>query len=656
MTLDSIDEIAVLGAGTMGHGIAEVAALAGYSVNLRDISEELVTEGLEQIEWSLGKLAEHGHITEDEAEATAARITPVVPIDEAVRDADFVIEAVPERMEIKQEVFEAVSTAAPDHAFFATNTSSLSVSAIAAVTDRPEQCCGMHFFNPPVRMDLVEVIAGDKSSEDVLELTTALAEDMGKTPVRVSKDSPGFIVNRVLTPFLNEAAWLVHTDTATRAEIDSTVKYEMGFPMGAFELTDQVGIDVSYDVLQYIHSELGEAYEPAPLLKAKVDAGELGQKSGHGFYDYENGGVAIPSDAGSEELAERLLAIMANEVGKLVGESVATPNAIDTALELGAGFPDGPAKLADDHGVEKLRDRIQDLHAETETARYSVADGFRDVVKRGGFHDVETTDDGQSFDHLRLEYPGTYVGAIVVDRPHRLNAISQDVLEELPKAVEVFEADDDVRAIMLKGAGDRAFSVGADIQSMSALWGDELGMVDLSKQGQEAFGSLIETDLPVIAAIDGYCLGGGMELATAADLRIAAERAEFGQPERDLGLLPGWGGTQRLAPIVGTGRAKEIIYTGDRYDAEQMAEYGFVNRLVPNEDFEDEALAFAEDIAAGPPIALGLTKRAIQKGSIDSDAGLEVEAQAFGLLTTTDDLMEGITAFLEDRDPEFDGK
>ena len=180
--------------------------------------------------------------------------------------------------------------------------------------------------------------------------------------------------------------------------------------------------------------------------------------------------------------------------------------------------------------------------------------------------------------------------------------------------------------------------------------------MELSQKGHRAFGRLESSSLPVVAAVDGYCLGGGMELATACDLRIATERATFGQTEHNLGILPGWGATQRLRHVVGEGRAKEIIFSADHYDAETMADYGFVNEVVPAPEFEERADEFAREIASGPPIAQELTKQAMLAGRDDTEAGLAAEAQAFGLVMTTDDVMEGVSAFMEDREPEFEGK
>ncbi|AFZ71725.1 3-hydroxyacyl-CoA dehydrogenase/enoyl-CoA hydratase family protein [Natronobacterium gregoryi] len=657
MEFEDINTVAVLGAGNMGHGIAEVAAMAGYDVNMRDIKEEFVQDGYDQIEWSLGKLAENDQLSEDEADAALERVTPLVDMEEAVSDADVIIEAVPEKMEIKKDVYGDVEEHAPDRAIFATNTSSLSITELAEVTDRPEQFCGMHFFNPPVRMPLVEVISGGESAEETLDTVEALADDFGKSPVRVHKDAPGFIVNRILVPLMNEASWLVTQDEATIAEVDSTTKYGMGLPMGSFELGDQVGNDVSYHVLEYMHEVLGDAYEPAPLLEEKVENEELGKKTGKGFYDYEDGeGVDIPTDEQAELVEKRLLASMANEVAKLIGNDVAPPESIDEAVQLGAGFPDGPVKLVDEYGLEELHATLEEAYEETGHKRYEPADFLTDRADEGGFYETGEDDDGVDFEVIRIEYPGDMVGHVVLDRPHRMNTISDDVLAELSTAVDLLEDDDEVRAILVTGEGDKAFSAGADVQSMAGSGADPIEGQELSRAGQQAFGELESCEMPVVAGIDGYCLGGGMELATCADMRVASERSEFGQPELDLGLIPGWGGTQRLKHIVGEGRAKEIILTAERYDAETMEAYGFVNEVVDNDDLEDRALEVATDLAGGPPIAQKFTKRAFLAGRDDTDAGLEYEASAFGHLMATDDLMEGITAFMGDGDPEFEGK
>ena len=654
MELEDIETITVLGAGTMGHGIAEVAALAGYDVRLRDIEEEIVQDGYEQIEWSLDKLAEKDIISEDARDAAVASVEPVVDLEAAVEDADVVIEAIIEEMSIKKDVYEELDAAAPERTIFASNTSSLSITELSEVTDRPEQFCGMHFFNPPVQMDLVEVINGAHTAEETTDLIAELAEAMDKTPVHVRKDEPGFIVNRILVPLMNEACWLVESGDATIAEIDSTTKYDINLPMGAFELGDQVGNDVTLHVLDYMHDVLGAAYEPSPLLQRKVEDDELGKKTGSGFYDYDNGGVDIPMDAGREDIEHRLLAVMANEVGKLRQKDVAPVESIDKAVQLGGGFPDGPAKLADSAGLDALVDTLEDAHEQTGHARYEPSEGLEAAAETGGFYDSDD-EDAVDFDTVEIQYPSDNVGQLILDRPHQMNTVSPELLEEFDAALDQLEADDEVRAVLVTGAGDRAFCAGADAAGMASS-ANTIDAIKLARQGQETWGRLETLSMPVVAGIDGYTLGGGMELATCADLRVATERSTFGQPEHDLGILPGWGGTQRLKHLIGESRAKEVIFTTDHYDAETMADYGFVNEVVDNDQLQEEALALAEQLASGPPLAQEYTKKAFLAGRDDTDAGLEVEAQAFGHVIGTEDFMEGVSKMQSDDDPEFEGK
>jgi enoyl-CoA hydratase/3-hydroxyacyl-CoA dehydrogenase len=370
MEANDIQTIAVLGAGSMGHGIAEVASLAGYNVNLRDISEEYVQEGYDQIEWSIQKLTESDQLSKDEANGVLDRLETYVALDDALGDVDLVIEAVPEKMEIKSQVYEEATTHAPDRAVFASNTSTLSITDLSEVTDREAQFCGMHFFNPPVHMPLVEVIAGAHTSEETLTLAEDVATTMEKTPIRVRKDVPGFVVNRVLVPMLNEAAWLVETTEATIEEVDSTAKFDLGLPMGCFELTDQIGIDVIVDVIDYMHETLGDGYKPCPLLTEMAEKGDLGKKTGSGFYDYSEEELEIPADAGRADIERRIVGTGVNESSKLVVSDVSTPSEIDEGLKLGANFPKGPIQMGSEIGYERLHDELETAYEQTNDSRY----------------------------------------------------------------------------------------------------------------------------------------------------------------------------------------------------------------------------------------------------------------------------------------------
>ena len=259
------------------------------------------------------------------------------------------------------------------------------------------------------------------------------------------------------------------------------------------------------------------------------------------------------------------------------------------------------------------------------------------------------------FETLRIERE-TGIARIVLDRSEQLNTITSTVLGELAAAVDSLDADSDVRCLLVAGAGDRAFSAGADLSVLADKDMTAIDGTELARKGQQTFGKLEACETPVVAAIDGVCLGGGMELAAAADIRIAATGSTFGQPEHGLGLLPGWGGTQRLPALIGESRAKEIILTADHYDASKMAEYGFLSRVVDGENFETEAMELAGQVAAGPPLAQRDTKRAMLAGRDDTDAGLEIEAHAFGQLLDSEDFQRGIAAFDSDEEPEFTGE
>jgi enoyl-CoA hydratase/3-hydroxyacyl-CoA dehydrogenase len=384
LSIDDVETVTVLGAGSMGHGIAEVIALAGYDVHLRDIEKEYVQKGYDQIAWSIGKLVDGDSLTDEEGDATLNRIKTYVSLPDALTGVDVVVEVVPEKMALKKQVYDEVEEHAPEDAIFMTNTSTLSITELSEATDRPKRFCGTHFFNPPVRMPLVEVIRGDHTGEETLDFAEAFVESIDKTPIRVRKDAPGFIVNRVLVPLLNEAAWIVHEDDATIAEVDSTAIEQLGLPMGCFELSDQIGIDVAVDVLDYMHETLGEEYAPCPLLKEKVDAGVFGKKTGQGFYDWEDGSANIPSDGGREDVATRLVGIGINEVSKLVAQDVAAPNEINEALKLGASFPEGPTVMAASLGYDEIHKTLATIYVESRAGRYEPTSLLAEWAETGG--------------------------------------------------------------------------------------------------------------------------------------------------------------------------------------------------------------------------------------------------------------------------------
>jgi len=288
----NVETIAVLGGGTMGRGIAHVAALAGYRTRLSDVRSEVLESARRSIEKNLDKGIALGKVEADDAEAALERLSLHGETREAVADADLVIEAVPEVIALKLELFAEVEQAAPAHALFATNTSALSVTEIAAATKRPDRFAGMHFFNPVHVMKLVELVKGLESSEETLRALAAVAGAMGKKVVTVN-ESPGFVTSRINALIGNEAFRMLQEGVASAEDIDTALKLGLNHPMGPFEMVDLVGLDVRLSILEYLHGTLGEAYRPSQLLVQHVRAGRLGKKVGRGVYEYDADGRRV---------------------------------------------------------------------------------------------------------------------------------------------------------------------------------------------------------------------------------------------------------------------------------------------------------------------------------------------------------------------------
>jgi len=282
-----IKKIGVIGAGTMGNGIAQVAAQIGCDVVMRDVTDDFVNRGIKSIDRFLSRSVEKGKMEAAQKDAVMGRIQGTTDIA-LMKDVDFVIEAVIEDLELKKSVFKELDELCPPEVILASNTSSMSLTEIAAATNRPEKVCGMHFFNPVPLMKLVEIIRGYSTNDETVATTTALAQKMGKITVEVKKDSPGFIVNRIMIPHLIEAIKIAEEGIASIEDIDTAVKNGLNYPMGPFELMDLTGIDICYFVAEYFYKELNkESKWVSPnLLKTMIRANRLGRKTGGGWYDY----------------------------------------------------------------------------------------------------------------------------------------------------------------------------------------------------------------------------------------------------------------------------------------------------------------------------------------------------------------------------------
>ena len=282
-----IKKVAVSGAGLMGHGITQVAAQMGkYEVSMRDIEQKFIDNGMKMIRDSLQRFAKKAQITEAQMNEILSRIHPTIDLKEAVSNADLIVEAAPENAEMKKTIFREIDNYAPPHATIASNTSSISITELGSATKRPEKVCGMHFFNPPQLMNLVEVIKGAKTSDETIQTVLDVAHRMGKETVLVKKDCPGFIVNRILIPALNEAVALYWEGVADRDDIDKAIKLGLNWPMGPLMLLDYIGADTTLAIAELLEKELDPKFHPTVGLKQVVKAQLLGRKTGKGFYDW----------------------------------------------------------------------------------------------------------------------------------------------------------------------------------------------------------------------------------------------------------------------------------------------------------------------------------------------------------------------------------
>lgn len=364
MKIEDIKNISVIGAGAMGHGIAQLCAMAGYNVYVMDVKEEFLKSALEKIKWSLGKLAEK-KVLKESVENVLKRVKTTVNLTEAIRDADFMIEAVPEILELKKKIFKDADLNSPKHTILATNTSSLPITEIAEATSRPEKVVGMHFFNPPQLMRLVEVIYGDKTSNETVNLTVELARRLGKEPVICRRDVIGFIANRVMIPPTFVTGWLVNEGVFKPEEIDSAAYYRGGQRMGVFGLMDFVGIDVHYNVSKFFEEREAERFKVPPIIEDKAKRGELGVKTGRGFYEYPDKTWRTPT-SWSESLADKFnplinVFISINIAAELVDQGIASIEDVDKAVKLGYNLPFGVLEIADKVGVKEVVKQLEEL-------------------------------------------------------------------------------------------------------------------------------------------------------------------------------------------------------------------------------------------------------------------------------------------------------
>ena len=362
--MPQLNKITVLGSGIMGHGIAQISAMNGYQVVLRDIEQRFLDSAMDKIKWSLDKLVEKNKIKKEESEKIYGRIKPIVDLKDALIDTDLLIEAVPEDLNLKKKVYSEVDQFAEEKTVYASNTSTLPISEISQLTSRPGRFIGLHFFNPPQLMKLVEVIPGARTEKSIVDLGIKLVKSFGKDPILCNKDVPGFIVNRIFIPLVHEAAYCLESDGKTMTQIDSAVKFKLFLPMGIFELADYTGIDVIHKATVEMYSRDKKVIHPHPMIAQLFSSGKLGKKSGDGFYSYGDKNyerVPLSEEEAKQYDPIRMLSVALNNASWLITNKVCNKEDLELALRLGMGLKKELFEIGKEYGFENIINTLNQL-------------------------------------------------------------------------------------------------------------------------------------------------------------------------------------------------------------------------------------------------------------------------------------------------------
>jgi len=677
-----IQKIGIIGAGNMGSGIAQKVAQEGIQVVMVDVEDRFVQKGLETIKKTLSQAVERGIFTQEQTELILSRIHGTTDI-EKVHDADLVIEAVFEDKNVKTDLFKRLTKICKDKTVFASNTSSFSITELASALPQGDQFLGLHFFYHPAKNRLVEIIPGKNTSQQTISLVDAFSQIIGKIGIHVT-DTPGFAVNRFFVPWLNEATRLLEEDIANIPTIDDTAKKVFNIGMGPFELMNATGIPIPYHSTVGLGDKLNEFYLPSNSLKQQFEKQE----------PWDLSGTVDTTKATMVE--ERLLGAVFTVVCSLVEENVSSLEDIDRGAKVGLRWSLGPFEMMNTYGIERsyeLVTKFVNRYPTLQIPKILKQHYDNKELWRFTYVDLSITND---------------IAMITINRPEALNAINEDIVHQLDEQFTTANNNPDVKTIVLEGAG-KAFVAGADVSYfIKKIKENKIeDIYRFTRHGHEVLNKIDTSEKLVIVKLDGPALGGGAELALAADTIIATEEGSIGFPETGIGIYPGLGGTQRTAQYIGKELAKYLIFTGKILNAKNAASIGLVEYVVPLDEIENKIATLATSgkilrkaskrrvdlpdqykkiktyfsdtniqmmlsgegelnelgkkiskiISYKAPLAIKLANQVIDEGSrLDLTKGLEIELSHLPEIFSTKDALEGLTSVIKKQRPTFKGQ
>ena len=557
-------KIGIIGAGNMGSGIVQKTAQEGLDVLMLDIRPEFVTRGLDTIRATLQEGVARKLFRPEQVDEIMSRIRGTTDMNE-LGDRDLIIEAVFEDMDVKKDLFARLDRICDPHTIFATNTSSFSVEELASATARPDRFVGLHFFYHPAKNRLLEIIPGPATSPETVAASARYAALTGKTDILV-KDSPGFAVNRFFVPWLNEATRILEEGWAAVPTIDRAAMDAFGIGMGPFKLMNVTGVPIAYHSTITLGAKLGPFYGPSRRLAAQFDSDDQWALEGD------------PDENTLDRVSERLMSSVFYVASALLDEGMAGMEDIDLGAKVGLRWRKGPFELMNVVGISKAHDMVEQLLS----AWPDVPMPERLGTQAAG---------GAPWDIRYVTYHRDgNLGYVTISRPDAMNAINHTVMAQLDEAFREAEADPDTKAVIIEGTG-KAFVAGADIGFFVDCITDHRLQDNMAftAYGQEVLQRIDESTKLVVAKMDGLALGGGLELALAADVIAATPKAVMGFPETGIGIYPGLGGTQRTGKYLGKELAKYLIFTGRLLSAHDALAVGLVDHVFAPDEI-DEAL------------------------------------------------------------------